>query len=112
MIGVLFSALAPTISHAMAASSDSVDTVQICTMNGMKLVSVTDSPAGKTILDDHVFKHCPYCVMHSGGAALPTKPVIFAFVAPAASYPPLFYQSAVPLLSWTAAAPRGPPRLS
>lgn len=116
LLGVLFSALAPTISHAMAAHAGSADTVQICTMGGMAGMSASmmasKTPDGKSAPGDHVFQHCPYCTTHNGpGAALPTTPFVFAPFTPSFSYPPLFYQSAVPLFSWTAAAPRGPPRL-
>lgn len=111
LLGVLFSALAPTLSHAMAGGEGQGDQVQICTMDGMKLVSVSAASSDKSVPIDHVFTHCPYCATH-GGAALPTTPVVHASFAPAASHPPLFYQSATPLFSWTAAAPRGPPRLA
>lgn len=121
LAAVLFSALAPTISHAMAAaataSAGADDEMQVCTMDGMKMVSVDARPAGpfdphKLDLHklDHFMEHCPYCVLHGALVAMPPPaPVVFAMPAVAALYPPLFYQSATPLFSWRAARPRGPP---
>lgn len=109
MLGVLFSALAPTLAQAMAARPAGEE-VQVCTMEGMKTIAVPRAASGKPVSIDHVFKHCPCCAAHGG-----TSPVLLAapylFVPPAvsSSYPPLFYQSATPLFSWTAAKPRGPP---
>jgi hypothetical protein len=116
LLGVLFSALAPTISHAMAAAMSSAaaradDEMQVCTMDGMKTV-VVDGAAGK--FDPHKFEHflehCPYCVLHGGQAFLPPYAApAFAVPDASSSYPPLFYRSATPLFSWRAANPRGPP---
>jgi hypothetical protein len=111
-LAILFSALAPTISHAMAAAAPLDEAVQVCTMEGMKTIVVANGPAGK--FDPHRFEHflehCPYCAVHAGPALLP-EPAQPAFAAPLAGafHPPLFYQSAAPLFAWTAASPRGPP---
>lgn len=113
LLGVLFSALAPTISHAMAAAAvQATEEVQVCTMEGMITIVVDKAQSGKPAAPtpDHVFKHCPYCVVHGGSVSLPPAPAfVFPVSPPATVYPPLFYRSAAPLFAWTAANPRGPP---
>jgi hypothetical protein len=119
LLGVLFSALAPTISHAMAAA-DPDQEVQVCTMEGMKTFIVDHVPSGQTDprkFDphkfDHLLAHCPYCALHGGPAAVPPPAqFVFAVLDIAAAYPPLFYQSATPLFAWRTASPRGPPSLT
>lgn len=120
LLGVLFSALAPTISHAMAAAMSSADAraddaMQVCTMEGMKTVAVDDKAAGQ--FDPHKFEHflehCPYCAPHGGQAFFPPfAPIVFAVLDASSSHPPLFYRSATPLFSWRASRPRGPPASS
>jgi len=111
-LAILFSALAPTISHAMAAVALADQEVQVCTMEGMKTIVIANAPAGKSNPHrfEHFLEHCPYCAMHAGQGLLPT-PLHPAFAAPLARtyHPPLFYQSVAPLFAWTASSPRGPP---
>ena len=109
MLGVLFSVLAPALSHAMPVSARLTEDVQVCTMVGMQTITVdvkqSDAPA-----TTHLFEHCPYCAFH-GGAALPPPSTEFVFARlPSSSfYPPLFYQAARPLFAWSTANPRAPP---
>ncbi|WP_036166850.1 DUF2946 domain-containing protein [Massilia sp. 9096] len=111
-LAILFSALAPTISHAMAAAAPADEEVQVCTMEGMKTIVIANGPARK--FDPHRFEHflehCPYCAVHAGPALLPS-PLQSVFAAPLArpAHPPLFYQSIAPLFAWTPSSPRGPP---
>jgi hypothetical protein len=110
MLGVMFSALAPSISYALAASAQPDEEVQVCTMAGMKTIAVTADPSGRPASPDHFAKHCPYCAVHCGmGPLLPTAQFVFALPAVSSSFPPLFYQSAKPPFAWMAAKPRGPP---
>jgi hypothetical protein len=115
-LAVLFGALAPTISHAMAASSPAVaptdGEVQVCTMEGMKTVVLAD-PASAGFdphRSAHVLEHCPYCALHASPALLPAPaPAVFAVPAAGVLLPPLFYHSVSPLVAWTPSSPRGPP---
>jgi hypothetical protein len=76
----------------------------------MKTIVLSKAPSGKPVSTDRLLKHCPYCATHgSMGSVLPTAPFVFSLLDVSSSYPPLFYQSATPLFSWTAAKPRGPP---
>jgi hypothetical protein len=114
-LAVLFSALAPAISHALAASSRPAvladEEVQVCTMEGMKTVAV-DAPSRKfdPHRSGHFLEHCPYCALHAN-PALPPASAPLALAAPlaGAADAPLFHQSVFPLFAWTPSSPRGPP---
>lgn len=109
MLGVLFSALAPGLSHAMPASGRLTEDVQVCTMAGMKTIAV-DRQQAPAPGPAHPFEHCPYCALH-GAAALPPPSTGLAFALPPSGdvHPPLFYRAARPLFAWRAANPRAPP---
>ncbi|WP_332878405.1 DUF2946 domain-containing protein [Massilia sp. S19_KUP03_FR1] len=119
MLGVLFSALAPTISHAMAATQQSALTMEICTadrsLSGFKSpdtaqVAAHKAPSG---IDLHSFEHCPYCATQGSMLMLPPGArAVFALPSLTATWPDLFYQSSTPLFSWTPCNPRGPPALA
>ena len=112
LLGVLFGALAPAMSHAIVPAASGIGEVQICTMAGMKTIVIDGADAtGKHPPDPHrLSKHCPYCALH-GGAALPPGapagaffPVVRAMAAPAPhAQPP------ASSFSWNAAPPRAPP---
>jgi hypothetical protein len=119
MLGVLFSALAPTMSHAMAAAPQAALTMEICTADGSPSrfkdpgatqVAAHQAPAG---IDLHSFEHCPYCATH-GSMLMPPAGAraVFALPSLTATWPDLFYQSSTPLFSWSPCNPRGPPALA
>lgn len=115
MLSILFGALAPTVSHAMAAAQPLTEEVQVCTMAGMVTVVLSKAQSEKSPVptQDHMFKHCAYCLVHGG--AMPAPPVA-AFVLPVIPqsklYPSLFYRSAAPLFAWTVALSRAPPSIA
>ena len=119
MFAIVLNALAPTISHALAAQSRSWE---ICLNDGTRIsgrgemdlstfLAATDrskappKPAMQMDMDD-----CDYCLPHAG-----TYGLLGATSAPAllpagrALRPVLFYQSPQPLAVWSASIPRGPP---
>lgn len=118
MLAILCSALAPTLLHARAAeaagatgaAATAMRAMQICTMSGMKSIVVAADTVPAPVGID-LFDHCANCLTH---CAPPALPAVAEFVFPAAAlfqpYPPLFYRSAHPLFTWTAAHPRAPPR--
>lgn len=120
-LAILFGAMAPAISRAMAADASraaSIDpAMEVCTMLGMKTVLAADSAdhgnrGGKPdpATTDHMLEHCPYCAVHAAPALLPAPaPILSALPAAAAAYPPLFYRSAAKPFAWSPASPRGPP---
>ena len=103
LLAVLFSALAPSISKAMSATSP-YGSAEVCSVGDVK-----KSPAPA----DHAMEHCPYCVTHGGTyALLPPTASGFAVIGGHDYYPPLFYSAPRPLHRWTAANPRGQPARS
>jgi hypothetical protein len=115
ILSVLFGALAPTVSHKMAASEPAKEEVQLCTKAGIVKIAVDRSQANKPAAPtpDHMFKHCPYCATHGGTfALLPVPNFVFPFVRQQLVRPALFFQSMLPLFAWTVAEPRAPPTIA
>ncbi|CDG83149.1 putative uncharacterized protein [Janthinobacterium agaricidamnosum NBRC 102515 = DSM 9628] len=111
-LAILFSALAPSISHALAAAASGGRgpvLAEICSADGVQYASLSDSghPGPDTAMD---MQHCPYCATHAGSfALLPPSLARFSAIGGHDVYPVLFYDPPQPLFSWTAARPRGPP---
>ncbi|MDD5029683.1 MAG: DUF2946 domain-containing protein [Rhodoferax sp.] len=108
---VLFAAVAPLVSHALALGTTSPG-LEICTAVGPKTLVVTDDttpvPPG-----NHLLAHCPFCLLHADRLALPSY-------APQWLEPPLLIVRVVtpacvvttPETPYNSAAPRGPPERS
>lgn len=113
MLAILFGALAPSISHALAAADASSGTVEICTVTGEKLVTLNVADSGKTPFPaKHSMEHCAFCGSHAGFHALTVAPFITVLRdAGRDIYPPLFYSAPQSQHAWSAAKPRGPPSL-
>ncbi|MES2263688.1 MAG: DUF2946 domain-containing protein [Pseudomonadota bacterium] len=111
-MAILFSALAPSISHALSAVRADVNQVEICTVDGTRTISV-GAADGKQVPKDsvqHHFEHCPYCMTHAASfALLPSTAMTFAVLGGHDLFPSLFYNAPTPLFSWSAANPRAPP---
>jgi hypothetical protein len=104
LLAVLFSALAPSVSHALAAATPDV-LAEMCTVNG----ATKKSPDSAM----HGMEHCPYCAMQGHSPALlPQAMAGFAVVGGHDLYPALFYLAPQPLHTWSSAKPRGPPSFS
>ena len=123
---ILLNALAPAISHAMAATERVPATWEICRAPGSTAQSNGDHrllAVGKFVVEltpalarkhaDHQsmsMADCAYCLPHAGAfAALPPSYDGFGLAAGQALRPYLFYHAPRPLLALTAAPPRGPP---
>ena len=69
---VLVSALAPTVSRALAAAGlIGEDTIEVCTSAGLRRITAPltgQAPAEHTSLS---LDHCPYCVFQATTSALP-----------------------------------------
>lgn len=103
---VLFAALAPSISHAVAVSRGE-SWAEICGVGGAKLVKVADDPL--TQASAHL-EHCPFCATHAASFALPPGAgVAIALIETQEPHPFLFLQSSRPLSIWIAAQSRAPP---
>lgn len=111
LLAILFSAVAPSISHAYAAAAAGKP-VEICTVDGVKMLISNQGDAKQSGLDPamHGMEHCPYCMTHAASFALPPPAAsAFAVLGGHDLFPALFYDAPQALFSWTAANPRGPP---
>lgn len=119
MLAIVFAALAPSVSHALAASQPdnaAFPAMQICSVAGIMSTMDMDGPVASGAAEQgmdptkHAFEHCPYCATHAGSfALLPGAAVQIALIEGHDLYPPLFYRAPQPLFSWSAGKPRGPP---
>ncbi len=112
LLAILFSALAPSISHALANAS--ADAVEVCTVNGYKLVKLAPGDNNKAPASaKHGMEHCAFCATHGGSDAIPTAPATVLLAdGGRAIYPSLFYAAPQPLHAWSAAHARAPPFLA
>ncbi len=117
MLAILFSALAPAVSQALAVNRASAGWAEICTAAGSKLVQLgVEQPGGQPQPASdplsHHLKNCPYCAAHAGGPALAPPPtIVFAVLGGHDVFPLLFYTAPSVQFAWSPAAPRGPPAL-
>lgn len=117
ILAVLFAAVAPSISHALAAPAVSIPSsllMQICTVDGVMEMAAGADPK-KSGMDPvvHAFEHCPYCSTHAGSfALLPGAALNFAVSGGHEVFPPLYYRAPAPLFLWSSGNPRAPPVLA
>lgn len=116
-LALVFAALAPALSHALARATGASEMVEVCTVMGSRWVAVNaDSNAGPADpmgAAASSFDHCPYCHLAGQGMAPPPAP-------PAQMQPPLgreglperFFSAACTAHVWRAAQPRAPPLFS
>ncbi|CAN5296101.1 hypothetical protein BH11PSE11_BH11PSE11_10550 [soil metagenome] len=119
---ILLSSLAPSISHALAATNNAGNVItEVCTSTGLKLVDKVGVPFLNASLksslpaDSKMMKsgHCPYCLPRAGSLGMP--PVVTLTLPPAVaaqSFPSLSYLAPRPLFTWTSARSRAPPLAS
>jgi hypothetical protein len=114
MLAILFSALAPSMSHALAAAGAPAGTMEICTADGYKLVKAPGADGDQAPAQaQHGMQHCAFCATHGGSAALPGAPSVALARDPGRDiYPPLFYTAPRTPHAWSAARPRAPPILA
>lgn len=110
-LAILFNALAPVVSHSLAAPSERQ--VEICTAMGIEMVPMSAEPDSSSDKFLKGLMHCAYCAPHAGSFALPPQaaPVV-AVIGGHDFYPPLFHRAPHPLFAWSQAQPRGPPALA
>lgn len=108
---ILLAALAPTVSHAMAAARGQDVWVEICTTTGPSVVKVAGDHAPVPAQHDAAshMEHCPFCALHAGAAPLP--PAVAALPVSEARHalPELFLRAPRPLYAWAGSQPRAPP---
>jgi hypothetical protein len=107
VFAILMNALAPSISHALAAASGNPGAWQICRAE-RSAVQDQKVPDQAGAMD-----HCGYCLPHAGTySLLPTMITGLGIFGGNELRPFLFYRAPQPLLALTAAPPRGPPALA
>ncbi len=113
-LAILFAALAPSVSHAMAASRGDAWT-EICSAAGIKLIKASDGqgdPAETPTASSHL-EHCPFCATHpSTVSLLPASGWSMPLLNGRDTHPSLFFQAPSPLAIWTLAQSRAPPAAS
>ena len=116
MFAILLAALAPTVSHAMAAAKGGASWMEICTSAGPAMIQVADDQAPGVPADGNQgahLEHCAFCLTHAGSFALPAAALPALPVAIASDSPPLlFHRAPRPLFVWAAGQPRAPPAIS
>lgn len=113
VLAILFSALAPTVSHALAKADGDANFLILCTSNGKLVQTPLPTDDGKAPASVKVaMEHCSFCTTHGAHAALPLAAALPQMTAGRAVYPPLFYLAPAPLAAWAAANPRAPPILA
>ncbi|WP_176442540.1 DUF2946 family protein [Noviherbaspirillum humi] len=123
---VLVAALAPTVSHLLAAR---IQADQMVAAHGAghdvrhdhdhdheaHHAAALDSPAAQepepsSSGHELHFEHCPFCLTHAGSFGLAPRLAQRFFNAVAvAVFPVLFYLAPQPLFIWLSAQPRAPP---
>ena len=115
LLAMLLAALAPTLTHALAAANDQhLRWTAVCTADGARLVPVpTDADGVPQAPKPHQAGHCPFCSPHAPDAAPPPAPVSVVPVAfESDPVPVLLLLAPRPHFAWAAAQPRAPPRAS
>jgi hypothetical protein len=112
-LAVLLNALAPSVSHALAARWPSIP-IDVCSEHGGPALAV----AAALLTQDQDHHHgagalsgdCGHCLAHAGTAGLPPTGLSAPPAAAAMPERPyLFFHAPRPLQALCAAAPRGPP---
>lgn len=125
IVAMLAFALVPTLSRALAFAGGSGQWAEVCTPQGVKLVSLatvaTDTTDAGAAADDGSapatalpLDHCAYCTLSGDGGAtpLPSATPVLGLPLASAEPPALFLQAGHTLHAWCSAQPRAPPALS
>jgi hypothetical protein len=115
MVMVVF---APTISKVVASERVGSDLVEVCTVEGMKWVSISEIQQASSASQQHepasAHDHggdCPYCSLQTT-KFLSVASQSFATAPLVSLLPPLFYKTSKPLFAWAHARSRAPPHIS
>ena len=110
-LAILLSALAPALSHALAADGGA-SWVEICTTQGSKWIQAEDGSEGAPA-STHVLDHCPYCSLHAPTLGLPPTGLVGPLPLQLSHEVPLAFLFAPRTLhAWLSAQPRAPPLFS
>ncbi|KQW87293.1 hypothetical protein ASC94_28260 [Massilia sp. Root418] len=112
IIAVLMNALAPSISHALAAAEGNPAAFEICRADKSKPLPAPflqmDGEEDRKAMS--MGEDCGYCATHAGSFGMPPSMVSgLPFAVQSRLHPFLFYRAPQPLAAWSASRPRGPP---
>lgn len=112
-IVMMLSALAPTVSRALAANGQPT-WIEICTSNGSQWVLADGSASDQPAPDTQAIDHCPLCVVSADKLApsLTATAAVVAILQVVLRLPLPPEARPVQAVSAFAAPPRGPPSLS
>jgi hypothetical protein len=112
---MLLAVSAPTISKVLVMGGSQSPLIEICTTEGVKLISLMDS--GLNVQENssggqHVHtEECPYCHLKLT-QFIPPSMLTFVSVKVLAFFPSLFYQAPHAQFAWAPQLARAPPVLS
>jgi hypothetical protein len=115
LVAMLAFALVPTVSRAMAFAGGNSNWAEVCTPQGVKLVSTGDAFAGEADRETapRPAAHtdaCSFCSMLGDGTApLPAAPTATPLPLAGAEPPRLLLQATAPQPAWRSAPARAPP---
>jgi hypothetical protein len=115
LCGLLDGAVLPAWAHAFTAQRGVALPVEICTADGVRLLSAAapasdESPAPASAVDH--LKHCPFCAHTMGALAMPPLPLAWTATPLRLDPPALFLHAPRTLYPWRLAQPRAPPTFS
>ncbi len=127
LFAIVFASLAPSISHALAASNNSSFAQEVCTTNGTKITIQVLTTKGKQLATElpaqstenktptgiqHHLQHCPFCANPSTDAAIqaPHTPIV-AILASQAQRIAINSQAVLPRFSVLPPPAQAPPAL-
>ena len=111
---MLLAVSAPTISKVIVLDEPQTALIEICTNEGVKQISLSDSGLDERESSGEHHAHaedCPYCHLQLS-LFTPPKSQTFLNVRVLAFFPPLFYQAPQSQFAWAPQLARAPPVLS
>lgn len=118
MLAMVFAALVPTVSNALALATGSTQWVEICTAQGARWVAVDDAAdtadgSSQPASAGAHLDHCPFCHLGAPGwAPPPATPMWLPLPAVQAGPPERFLTAPHTAHVWCTAQPRAPPLFS
>ncbi len=118
LVAMVMVVFAPTVSKVVAAERVGANLVEVCTVEGMKWISVSEIQQASSVGQQHepasAHDHggdCPYCSLQTT-KFLSVASQSFATAPVVSLLPPLFYKTSKPLFAWAHARSRAPPHIS
>ena len=113
LLAIFGLSVAPTISHAVAHAQGATPWTEICTPQGLKVVSLSgEELSADATLSPHGLEHCPLCGLAASPAAPPAAAATVVLGSGLSqAVPRLFLAAPRPLFAWATLQARAPPTL-